>query len=292
MGMTTQQLGFNTASLAGMSLQEAVETGRRIGVGSLELLGFDGQRHSQGTLAGFWFDRLSDREKVQLRASVADFRHRSIHAPFLDVPLFTVNPEVRALAIKQMQESVRAAAYLGAQTVTVHTNIKRGFAVEEYWDEMLDTYRQLGDDARDRGVWVGVENLNLPDNADDYVRLIREIDHPNVGATIDTGHVIHFAPRELIGTAEGVARYNDILQDLAARLADKIVHIHLHDVRASDWRDHCEVGTGIIDFAPFFQIVATSGYGRAICLELEEPDKLGALERSISRAKDFLPGPA
>ncbi|MBU0606624.1 MAG: hypothetical protein KKI08_02005, partial [Armatimonadetes bacterium] len=69
----TDRLGFSTASLAGTSLAEASRVGRELGFTAIEFLGFGGYCHSQGELDGFYFERMSDPEREQLRALAAPF---------------------------------------------------------------------------------------------------------------------------------------------------------------------------------------------------------------------------
>jgi sugar phosphate isomerase/epimerase len=63
------------------------------------------------------------------------------------------------------------------------------------------------------------------------------------------------------------------------------VHFHIHDVRGSDFRDHRALGAaeagGVIDFPRLVPLVRRIDYGGLWILELEEPDREGALRRSL-----------
>jgi sugar phosphate isomerase/epimerase len=148
---------------------------------------------------------------------------------------------------------------------------------------MIDTLRALGDFAADRNLALGIETMQ-PDSVRDYTELVVAVDHPRVGAVIDTGHIRGSTdigiPAERRSTDEGRARFNDVLDALVAGLGDKLLHVHLSDVRSTDWIDHRTIGTGIVDFPRFFESLRRIGYDRLLVLELEEPDTIEALNTS------------
>ena len=283
--MKQRYIGASTACLADYSLMEAVRKIRDMGFGSLGLLAFDGVRHSVGDLAGFCFDDLGEEERDELKKALDGFDRVFIHAPFVDVPLFTPNNGGKREAMRQLKEAIEAAWYLGADVVTVHANRKRSFELPEYWEEMVDVFNELGDFAEGCDVRLGIET-GFPDTVETYTRLFADINHESVGATIDVGHLVSHLPREVLESSNGVARYNETLIRIVQTLGSLVYHLHLHDVRRSDWRDHRCVGRGIIDFRMLFGFLDRIGYSGGIELELEEMDKAAAL----SESKRYLEG--
>ena len=277
--MDKQQLGSNTASLAGYSLFDAIDTIQGMGFATIELLAFCNARHSIGNLAGFWFSKLSEAEKNTLKDEMASFYGIAIHAPFIDIPLITYNEAVQQLSIAQICEAIDAANFLGGSLVTIHLNSKTSYQLHEYWDEMILVSRFLGDYADGRNVRIGIET-GFPPKVDDFVRLITDIDHDAVGANIDVGHLTGSVDNELRGTDKGCEVYNDNLTELISRLGKKVYHLHLHDVRASDWRDHRQAGTGIIDFHRLFAVLNSFDYTGLMTFELEEQQEEDALRQS------------
>ena len=199
-------------------------------------------------------------------------------------------PASKKLASERIKENIRAMEFIGGQVVVIHTSRKTQYSVSEFWGELIDTIKELGDYAGEHGVMIGVENVpnTGPTDADEFLRLIYQVDHPSVGATIDTGHVLGFVSKSLHGTSEGEHLFAQTLADMADRLASLTLHVHIHDVRRRDWRDHREVGTGIVDYIPFFQQLQKNDFAGALSLELEEPDRIGAIERSVSQIKQFI----
>ena len=275
--LDSDKLGFSNASLAGYSLPEAAQVGLRMGFRSFEMLAFDGYRHSQGLLAGFYFERLTDDDRQQLRDIADQFEYVSTHAPFVDMAPFSPNPALRDAARGQMVAAIEGVASLGATTTTTHVSAKPTFEWPSYRQEVIDLYRRLGDLAGEAGVTVTIET-GWPADIDEFAQLLWDIDHPAIGANVDVGHLPK--DRALAGTEEGVARYNDELERHLRSLAGKLWHMHLHDVRASDFRDHRAAGRGIIDYQRLMQVAVEVGFDGMYVFELEEPDLETALRES------------
>ena len=277
------QIGASVASLADYSLVEALEKIREMGFESVELLAFEGARHSIGDLGGFWFDELTEKERDRLKEAVGAFGYVALHAPFIDMPLFTHNIGIKREAMSQIKQALEAAWYLGSEMVTVHANQKTFFELEEFWSEMVDTFRELGDFAQGCGVRLGIET-GYPNTVRDYLKLFLDINHKAVGATVDVGHIVPYVPRKVLRSKEGVQAFNDTLMEIVRMLGSKVLHIHVHDVRKEDWRDHRTAGRGIVDFDRLFGFLAEIGYEGLFELELEEEDR----ELALWESKDFL----
>ena len=57
-------------------------------------------------------------------------------------------------------------------------------------------------------------------------------------------------------------------------------HLHLHDLRKEDWRDHRAVPSGVIDFEGLFSALGQAGFTGFFDVELEEPEREAALSRT------------
>lgn len=283
--MDRSKIGASVACLADYSLYEAMEKIRGMGFESVELLAFEGARHSIGDLGGFWFDELTEEERERLKEAVGAFRYVAIHAPFIDMPLFTHNIGIKREAMSQIRQAIEAAWYLGSSIVTVHANEKTFFELEEFWPEMVDTFFELGDFAQRCGVRLGIET-GYPNTVRDYVKLFLDVDHDAVGATVDVGHIVPYVPRKMLRSEGGVQALNDTLMEVVRMLGAKVVHMHMHDVRKEDWRDHRTAGRGILDFDRLFGCLTEIGYEGLFALELEEE----ARELALWESKDFLEG--
>jgi sugar phosphate isomerase/epimerase len=268
---------LSTASLAGRSLEGCLRRGRELGFGSIEVLGFEGERHSQGDLCGFAFAERSAEEAEQLREHLAGYGRISVHAPFIMVPLLAANPGIRREAWRQVLACIRGMAAVGGQAVTVHLNGVPFWSSTEWRAAAVRTLRELGKmGAEAGGVRIALET-GCPSAEEEFCALIEEAGHPCLGACVDTGHIAGYYPAALRGTAEGIAAHNDILNRMVARLGGRVVLFHAHDNRREDFRDHRAPGRGIIDWPRLMRTVGQAGVTAPRVLELEEPDFEAAL---------------
>lgn len=98
---------------------------------------------------------------------------------------------------------------------------------QDLWDKEREELRAMGDAAAQYGVTIAVENarpyLNAPHYcyAESLVKLaamISEVNHPNVGVTLDMGHAYLSARRYGLDLCEGIVAVGPLVR-----------HIHLHD---------------------------------------------------------------
>ncbi len=277
--MSPDKIGFSTASMAALSIPEACRAGREMGLKAVELLAFDGYRHSQGVLAGFYFDRLSTQEKDALLSAVTGFEHVSVHAPFFENPLLSPNQALRDVAMHEMLASFDATAFLGGGIVVTHAVLRGTYSLEESWDELVDVYRRLGDYGANLSIRVTIETC-FPSEIERFAELVNGIDHPAVGATVDVGHLRALVPPDMVDETQRAEYYNDLIEAHVRSLGDRLWHFHMHDTRFSDLRDHRGCGLGGIDYARLFRVTDEMSYGGWFIIEIEEPDGVNAVARS------------
>lgn len=276
-----ERLGVSTGSFAGFDLRGSVQAAYSLGFTTFELLAFEGARHSVGPAPGHTL-RGGSAEQQRLRNLTRPFRHVSAHMPFHGLQLLSTNATVRQLALDQIRSAMRGLAKIDGKTAVMHAgNPPPGLNYRDTWQNMVKMFRALGDEARRLGLRIGLETMQ-PDSVADYCGLIGDIDHDHVGATIDTGHIR--GARELRGVSKGspeaVSRYNDVLHEIIDTLGHKVFHYHLADVRAGDWMDHRQPGTGIVDFSRLMSKLKQRSFSGLLVFELEEPDVLAALQQS------------
>jgi sugar phosphate isomerase/epimerase len=280
-------IGANVASFANHDLWTALERISALGFASVELLSVEGSRHSVGLLPGIWFDGIAEADVERLGQALAPFAHTSVHAPFVDAPLFTYNRRIAAESFRQVEACIAVAGRLGMRAVAVHANARGQLDAADYWADMLAVFRRLGDAAAAAGTLVGLET-GYPRRYRQFLDLVLGIDHPAVGACVDIGHVAFLEESGPRSTDEGVANYNRNLVRLCRDLGPKLVHMHLHDVRMADWRDHRALGTGVIDLPALVAVLREIGYAGLMQFELEEPEQENALVASRAALLDTL----
>jgi sugar phosphate isomerase/epimerase len=270
------KIGAGLGCFANVPFWIAVERAHTLGFQSIELLSVEGSRHSVGLLPGIWFDEMSAEGLERLGVALAPFTHTSVHAPFVDAPLFTYNRRIAQEALRQVKACIAVAGRLGMRAVAVHANRRGQLDARDYWDDMVHVCRELGDTATEAGTVVALET-GYPDRYQQFLDLVRQVDHPAVGACVDIGHVAFLQESGPRGTDDGVANYNRNLIELCRELGPRLVHMHLHDVRKVDWRDHRQLGSGVIDLPALARALSEIDYDGLMQFELEEPHQEPAL---------------
>lgn len=190
---------------------------------------------------------------------------RGIHGPFFGFDIATTDAEVRAIVQKRMLQGLDVAAALGADLMVIHSpfthwhQLNRANYPEVYPSLMDCTAKCLApvlERAADMGCTLVLENC---DDTDPVARvdLVREIAHPNLKVSIDTGHadICH-------------GRYDaPHVVDFIAAAAGHLGHVHLQDVDGYADR-HWHPGEGRIAWAPVFAALAALSEAPRLTLEV------------------------
>lgn len=148
-----------------------------------------------------------------------------------------------------MQEVIRTSAVLGADLlcgpmcVPVGEMRGRGYTETE-WDCCVRSFQEIGKVAADEGVTIALEPLNrfetfMLNTVADGVRLMDQVDHPNVGLLLDTFHM-HIEEKS---TRDAI---------LSAR--SHVKHFHCSE------NDRGTVGTGQVAWDEAFAALNEIGY--------------------------------
>lgn len=123
---------------------------------------------------------------------------------------------------------------------------KREARKEKFVERTYDTLRQILPQAEARGIKLGVENREALEEIpleSDFTFFFREFTSPAIAYWHDTGHA---QIKENLGFIHHVLHLES--------LADRLAGFHIHDVQPPA-RDHCEPGTGTVDFAALKSLV-------------------------------------
>lgn len=212
----------------------------------------------EGVWQGFCpFDR-SESEVERLREAVSPFQAVDIHGPFVPFDTFLAarNPRVLEACLAEIEASITLAGRIGAETVTVHADVTSSMNGRPAARRMiLDSLTRLGRHAAGSDVRIAAELTA------DY-GIVRETGLPNVGLTIDLGHL----------SVGGGAPYRDYgsIGGLIRAFPERIFMVHAHDYDGH--HDHLEIGTGQIDFREVCAALRDIGYAGSLCLEIS-PDR-------------------
>ncbi len=282
-------IGANTA-VSGMGFFEALELLHGIGFPTVEvqnLLGTLGP--TPGEFPGLRIDQVSDEDKQRIVEALKPFEYVTAHLPY-SMPY--IQPDA-AEAVAEFESTFDAAALVGAKMAVLHPQ-PHGTKLEDNWDTAVQRIRHWGDMGAERGFRIAVET-SAPPSVPEFVRLIHEIGHDNVGATLDVGHQAHFAElarftKEEYATKEAIRAYNDVNIQIVESLGDKLIHMHVHDIEPETWSEHKPMIYGFIDYPRLIATLREIRYGGVMIFEIGgEPEKMpGYLKDAKAKLEGYL----
>ena len=171
-------------------------------------------------------------------------------------------------------KAVEIAAWLGADVLIINAEKTREGEKEKQWQELVETLKSLTAAAEKRGVNIAIEPepLLVIDDIDDMIRMIDEVNSPNLKVNLDIGHAYITDPD---------------LNDSIKRLGDSIVHTHLEDIK-DKVHNHLELGKGDIDFAEVHKAYMDIGYDGYYVVDLFRlgDDPTGVATRTLAALQE------
>ena len=175
----------------------------------------------------------------------------------------------RDSALAFLRASLELGKELGAYGLCVQSGQPRS---EPEWGEAAQSLardlRLLGDEAQAFGLDIAVELHRdmLVSNTAEAVKLMKLVDHPRVGITLDPCHVV------CAGEDPALA---------AKKLGPLVRHVHLRDAIGKN--TEVVPGDGEVDFKALVTALEGIGYRRPMMVELEYPAKPAKPELAIVR---------
>ncbi len=302
------QLGFVSAILPDMSLEEVFATAKHYGFDCVELMcwpvGKATRRYAGVThvdVAGF------DEAAASKTKELADSYDISISGLGYYPNALTPDQEESETAIAQIKKVIAAAGLLG---VGMNTFIGRDWnkSVDDNWPRFLEVWQPIIADAEARGVHVGIENCPMSFTSDEWPggknlattpaiwrRMFDEIPSSHFGLNYDPSHMIW--------------QHMDYLQPMRD-FSDRIFHVHAKDVRIdraklngvgimatpAEYHTPKLPGMGDVDWGKFFSTLTDTGYRGPVCVEVEDrayegsiEDRKASLAQSHTYLRNFVP---
>lgn len=263
------KLGLSTLCFRDRPLdRELLQIMRQAGVESVELTDYH---------PGFSYDEPAGFAELKSVLSELGLELNSLHIhleksdPKFDLATLMASQREKALAAYRRAVDLMAA--LGGGILVTHdiripeplSGAAAALGVEKR-SAFLDNFRQIAGYAESAQVRLALENTSRGYTRDParLVALIEDLDVPNVGICIDTGH------RNLVGDPVAALR----------SVGSHLCTLHIHDNRGQ--RDeHLLPGGGNIAWQDIAQALDQIGYGGVFMYELNRTEDLSALRRNF-----------
>ena len=303
------QLGFVSAILAELSLEEVCQVAQAEGYDCVELCCWPVSK-AERRYAGVTHVDVSHfgpSQAERVHDTVAKYGITISGLGYYPNPL-SPNLEEASVAVEHLHKVIAAAEILGVRQMNTFIGRDWTKSVADNWPRFLVTWRPIVKFAEDHGVRIGIENCPMLFSKDEWPggknlaispaiwrRMFAELNSPNIGLNYDPSHMIW--------------QHMDYLQPLR-EFKDRLFHIHAKDVRIDRHRLN-EVGVlahpseyhvpklpglGDVDWGKFFSQLTDAGYRGPVCVEVEDrayedtlDSRLASLRQSAAYLRNFIP---
>lgn len=194
----------------------------------------------------------------------------SLHTPYY-ISLSGIEPEKRLKSITYIEQSLRAARFLGADTIVIHTGSAAKISRNEAMKLASDTLEKTLETVGENKIMLGLETMgkqNQLGTLDEVLELCKIA--PSFVPIVDFGHL---NARGLGGQFPDADSYRRVFHRIADVLGDNIArHLHCHfskiEYTGSGERRHLTFADGQFgpDFHPLAEVIVRDDLSpRIIC---------------------------
>ena len=303
------QLGFASAIIPDLDLDQVLATASEIGYDCIELmcwpLGKAERRYAGVTHIDV--DQLDQDTADDIRQRFKQAGITISGLGYYPNPL-AADPAESNTAVEHIRTVIDACTLLGLHQMNTFIGRDPTRSIRDNWPRMLDTWKPIVEFAEQRDIRIGIENCpmlfgydewpggkNLAISPEVWQRMFEDIPSDHFGLNYDPSHMIW----------QQMDAYQPMLD-----FREKLFHVHAKDVRIErDQLDQVGIlatplkyhtpklpGKGDIDWSQFFSVLAESGYEGPVCVEVEDRDyeetaelRHKSLEESHTYLRQFIP---
>jgi sugar phosphate isomerase/epimerase len=296
------QLGFVSAVLGDMCLEEVLAFAADEGFGCVELMcwppGAKDRRYAG--VSHIDVGRLGEEEAAHLRHLVHIHGVSISGLGYYPNPL-DPDPEHGRAVIDHLKKVIHAAPRLDVRVVNTFIGRDPARSLDANWPHFREIWPDLVACAEAAGVNLAIENCpmlfskdewpggkNLAVSPEIWAALFSAIPSPHFGLNFDPSHLVW--------------QHIDYLRCIRD-FGPKILHVHAKDTRIDHdrlyetgilglgWHTPKLPGLGDVDWGQLFSALSDAGYNGAVCIEVEDRAYEGSLadrKRALRQSKRFL----
>ena len=288
------KLGFVSAILPELSLEDVLKTASKLGYSCVELMcwpvGQAERRYAGVTHVDV--SRVDQAEVERIHALLARYRVSISGLGYYPNPL-SANVQESQTAVEHIHRVIDAAAALGVGVVNSFVGRDPARTVEAQWPRFLETWRPIIEHAEKLNIRIGIENCPMSFGEDEWPggknlatspaiwrKMYTDIPSQHWGLNFDPSHFIL-----------QMMEIHPILDEFK----DRLVHVHAKDVRIDHaklnqhgvfsfpklWHSPKLPGMGDVQWGSFLGALADTGYDGPLVVEVEDRAFEGSLEKRI-----------
>lgn len=291
------QLGFVSAILPDLSLEEIFSTAAEAGYDCVEVMCWpvgEAERRYAG-VTHIDVNHFGPAEAAGVKALAGDHGVSISGLGYYPNPLVGDEAE-RSAYVEHIKKVIAAAALTEAKVMNTFIGREHTKSLDDNWSLFEQVWPPLIAFAEAHGVKIGIENCPMLFTGDEWPggknlavspaiwrRMFERIPSPNFGLNYDPSHMIW--------------QRMDYLKPIR-EFIDRFVHVHAKDARVDQHRiDEVGIlaapleyhspklpGLGDVNWGQFFSVLSDAGYGGAVCVEVEDR----AYESSVESCKRAL----
>lgn len=301
------QLGFVSAILADLDLEDVVDVAAAEGFDCVELLCWP-KGKAERRYAGVTHVDVTDFDGADARRVHEVMNGIEISAlGYYPNPLVVDSDESRTY-VGHLQKVIEAAALLEVDVVNTFIGRDPARSVEENWPRFREVWGPLVAFAEERSVRIAIENCPMLFTDDEWPggknlayspaiwrRMFEDVPSDYFGLNFDPSHLVWMQM--------------DYLRPLR-EFSERLFHVHAKDARLDRHRlDDVGIlatplqyhtpklpGLGDVDWGRFFSILTDTGYDGPVCVEVEDrayegslEDRKTSLRQSAAYLRNYIP---
>ncbi len=294
------QLGFVSAVLGDLSLEQVLSFARDEGFGCVELMCWPpgGSERRYAGVSHLDVTDLSEARVGQVRALVQKYGVAISGLGYYPNPL-DADAGHRRFVADHLRKVIDAAPKLGVSVVNTFIGRDHTLSVDANWPRVREVWPEIVKHAEQRGVKIGIENCPMLFSKDEWPGgknlafspvIWRQLfaEFPTLGLNFDPSHLIF--------------QFIDYVRCMR-EFGKRIVHFHAKDTRLDPdrlydvgilglgWHTAKLPGMGDVNWGALFAALTDAGYKGAVCIEVEDRAYEGSLEdrkRAVRQSKRYL----
>lgn len=288
------KLGFVSAILPELTLEEVLKTASDLGYSCVELMCWPVGKAERRYAGVTHVDvaRLNAAEIARIHDLLNRYGQSISGLGYYPNPLAADETESRG-AVDQIRRLIDAAAALGVNVANTFVGRDPSRSIDDQWPRFLEVWRPIVAHAEQAGVRVGIENCPMSFGPDEWPggknlavspavwrRMYADIPSQAWGLNFDPSHFVL-----------QMMDYLPVLHEFR----DRLVHVHAKDVRIDRakldlhgvfaypklWHSPKLPGMGDVDWGKFVGTLADTGYDGPLVVEVEDRAFEGSLAKRV-----------